>query len=170
MPEGPVIRLATRADAATIHDLVLALAHSRGKTDQVVSRVEDIQRHGFGAEPAFEALIAEVDGQAVGLCLYFDSFSTWDGCRGVYVQDIFVAQAQRGTGLGRRLLAETAARAAGRGGSYLRLAVDAANVAAQDFYAHIGLHYATEDRIYQVRGADFKALAQDRIRSTRSDP
>ncbi len=155
------IRRATEADAGTIHALVLELAAAIGKTGKVASRVEDIREQGFGADPAFEALIAERDGVAVGLCLFFESFSTWDGRRGVYVQDIYVSEAARGLGLGRRLLAEAAAISRARGGSYLRLSVEADNHKAQAFYQRIGLTWSRGERVYQVRGDDFAALAQD---------
>ncbi len=154
------IRRATEADAATIHALVLELAAAIGMTGKVSSRVADIRDRGFGSDPAFEALIAERDGAAVGLCLFFESFSTWDGRRGVYVQDIYVSEAARGLGLGRRLLAEAAAISRARGGSYLRLSVEADNDQAQDFYAHVGLAWSRGERIYQVRGDDFTALAE----------
>ena len=97
---GTTIRRAIEADAGTIHALVIELAAAIGMTGKVASRVEDIRDQGFGADPAFEALIAERDGAAVGLCLFFESFSTWDGRRGVYVQDIYVSEAARGLGLG----------------------------------------------------------------------
>ena len=66
---------------------------------KVASSVADIREQGFGADPAFEALIAEQDGAAVGLCLFFESFSSWDGRRGVYVQDIYISETARGLGL-----------------------------------------------------------------------
>ena len=140
---------------------MIELAAAIGRTGKVASRVVDIRDQGFGADPAFEALIAERDGAAVGLCLFFESFSSWDGRRGVYVQDIYVAEAARGLGLGRRLLAEAAAISRARGGSYLRLSVAAENDQAQAFYQRIGLAWSRSERIYQVRGDDFAALAQD---------
>ena len=155
------IRRATEADAGTIHALVIELAAAIGRTGKVASRVADIRDRGFGPDPAFEALSAERDGAAVGLCLFFESFSSWDGRRGVYVRDIYVAEAARGLGLGRRLLAEAAAISPARGGSYLRLSVAAENVKAQAFYRRIGLAWSRGERIYQVRGDDFAALAQD---------
>ena len=156
----PTIRRATEADAAAIHAMVVELAASIGMADQVSSCVEDIRDQGFGADPAFEALIAERDGVPLGLCLFFESFSTWDGRRGVYVQDMYVAEAARGLGLGRRLLAEVAAISRARGGSYLRLTVEAENDGAQAFYQRVGLAWSDRERIYQVRGGDFAALAQ----------
>ncbi len=155
------IRRASEADAGIIHALVVELATAIGRTGKVASRVEDIRDQGFGADPAFEALIAECDGAPVGLCLFFESFSSWDGRRGVYVQDIYVSEAARGRGLGRRLLSEAAAISRARGGSYLRLSVAAENDQAQAFYRRIGLSWSRDERIYQLRGDDFAALAQD---------
>ena len=155
------IRRAVEADAGIIHALVVELAAAIGMSGKVASSIEDIREQGFGADPAFEALIAERDGAPVGLCLFFESFSTWDGRRGVYVQDIYVSEAARGLGLGRRLLAEAAAISRARGGSYLRLSVEAENHRAQAFYRRVGLAWSASERIYQVRGDDFAALAQD---------
>ncbi len=136
------------------------LAVAIRKPGKVASSVADIRDQGFGADPAFEALIAEQDGAAVGLCLFFESFSSWDGRRGVYVQDIYISEAARGLGLGRRLLAEAAAISRARGGSYLRLSVEAENDQAQVFYKRVGLAWSKNERIYQVRGDDFVALAR----------
>ncbi len=162
---APVIRRATEADAGAIHGLVLDLAESIGLTHKVASSAEDIRSHGFGPEAAFEVLIADWNGAAVGLCLFFESFSRWDGRRGVYVQDLFVSEAARGLGLGRRLLAEAAALCSARGGSYLRLAVDSGNASAQAFYERAGLRWALEERIYQARGDDFAALVESAKRT-----
>jgi ribosomal protein S18 acetylase RimI-like enzyme len=152
------IRAATAADAATIHRMIVALASGMGMAEQIRSRPEDILEHGFGERPIFEALIAERTGVAVGLCLYFSSFSSWNGKRGVYLQDIYVDPAARGTGLGKRLLAETARRAAAQGARFMRLAVDRDNHSARDFYSNAGMVYAGRDCIYKAWDEAFDAL------------
>jgi ribosomal protein S18 acetylase RimI-like enzyme len=158
--EDITVRRAGLADARLVHDLILDLAKSLGAESKVRSSAEDIARAGFGPAPVFEALIAERRGGAVGLCLFFDSFSSWNGRRGVYVQDLYVAEGARGVGLGRRLLAEAAAIVRARGGTYLRLSVDADNAAARDFYERVGLRRASTERIYQVRDREFAELAE----------
>jgi ribosomal protein S18 acetylase RimI-like enzyme len=154
-----VVRRACRADAPAIHALVVELARSRNALDKVVSRVEDIERDGFGEDPAFEALVAEIDGRPVGLCLFFGSYSTWRGQRGVYVQDLVVADSARSLGVGQRLLAEVAAITLARGGGYLRLSVDDDNVRAQAFYERSGLRHSRPEMIYLADEDDFAALA-----------
>ncbi len=60
MAEEIHIRLATAEDAGLIHAGLLKIAVHLGAEGKVTSTVEDIRRHGFGARPAFEVLIAEV--------------------------------------------------------------------------------------------------------------
>lgn len=157
---GIVVRLATELDAATIHSLIVELARATGLRQKVTSRPEHFQRHGAGDRPAFQALIAEQGGKPLGLCLFFYSFSSWRGEIGVYVQDLFVSDEARGSGLGRRLIAETTTLAKKRGASYLRLSVARENMAAQTFYRSIGMSEAGDECIYQAAGPAFDRLAR----------
>jgi GNAT superfamily N-acetyltransferase len=152
------IRPANAEDAENIHAMVFALAESTGMAGMVRSSPDDFRRYGFGEPKCFECLIAEQDGHPLGLCLYFFSFSSWFGKRGVYVQDIYVDSAARGTGLGKRLLAETARRAAEKGAAFMRLAVDKDNHKARAFYEHVGMVQADHDIIYKAWDEDFLAL------------
>jgi len=144
--------------------MIRSLAAGMGMEDQVRSTPQDFLRYGFGDQPCFEALIAEQAGQAgqarqaVGLCLYFCTFSSWAGKRGVYVQDIYVDPTVRGTGLGRRLLAETARLAAAEGAAFMRLAVDKDNLSAREFYTNAGMIHAERDCIYKAWNEAFDAL------------
>ena len=156
MAGGVIIRKATRADAPAIHEMVVALALSTGKMEAVSSVVDDIARDGFGERPAFEAFIALDGEKAVGLALYFPEYSTWRGRRGAYLQDLYVSDKARSAGLGRRLVATLAAEAAREGATYLRLAVDAANVRAADFYERLGFVESREDRMFILKDAAFE--------------
>jgi ribosomal protein S18 acetylase RimI-like enzyme len=153
------VRLATENDAATIHALIVDLARATGLREKVSSKPEHFSRHGAGERPAFQALLAEREGQPLGLSLFFYSFSSWRGELGVYVQDLFVSDAARGSGLGRRLIGETARLATRRGATYLRLSVAKENTAAQKFYRTIGMTEAEDECIYQLTGAAFEQLA-----------
>jgi ribosomal protein S18 acetylase RimI-like enzyme len=155
------IRPAVANDAAAIHGMIQALAAGLGMAGQVSSSPQDFLLHGFGDRPAFEALIAEQDGQPLGLSLYFSSFSSWAGKRGVYLQDIFVDERARGTGLGKRLLVATARRAAEQGARFMRLAVDKDNQLARDFYRNAGMIHAERDCIYKAWNDAFEALQGD---------
>lgn len=160
-PSGIAIRAAVASDAEAIHAALLGIAEAVGGTGRVRSTVEDIRRHGFGADPAFEALVAETDGGIVGLCLFFRSFSTWRGTCGAYVQDLYVAPVLRGRGVGEALLRRLAATARARGWAYLRLSVDAENLGARAFYERLGMAWSRQEHIFTATGAAFEALAGD---------
>jgi GNAT superfamily N-acetyltransferase len=164
MPDQPdsevIVRAATAADAEAIHAMILLLARDTATGRPVSSTPDDFRRFGFSAAPCFQALLAERRGAPVGLCLYFFSFSSWMGKRGVYVQDLFVDDSERGTGLGRKLIAETARRAGEQGAGFMRLSVDRKNLGAQSFYSKIGMERAEYEVIFKAVDAGFEALKQ----------
>ena len=77
-------------------------------------REEDLRRHGFGPDPQFEAILAFLDGEPAGAALFHTRFSTWLGRPGLYLEDLYVTEAARGRGVGRRLMARLAAIAVER--------------------------------------------------------
>lgn len=150
---------ATRDDAPAIHALLRALAVALHRPHDVQSTPDDIARYGFGPSPAFETVIARRDGEAVGLVLYFYEFSTWRGCPGVYIQDLYVDASLRGSGLGRKLLAAVAARAAQRRTRYMRLSVDVGNDEGLGFYGRLGFT-APHEQTLVLEGAHFARLSE----------
>ena len=124
--DGPVsspIRPALASDVARIDALVVDLATYERAAEEVRSTPASLHEALFGPQPAAYALVAEVDGAVVGFALYFRSFSTWEGVHGIYLEDLFVAPEQRGSGLGKALLAALAAIAVERGYARLEWAV-----------------------------------------------
>lgn len=153
------IRMANRGDVDAIHDMILALARATDEEEKVSSDPLDFLRHGFGAEPLFEAMIAERAGEPVGLCLFFYTFSTWLGEPGVFVQDLYVADDERGRGLGRRLMAAVAGYGLERKATHLRLSVYSWNSAAKDFYDRVGMEHRDKEDTYHIGGDAFLDLA-----------
>ncbi|MEX5729811.1 ribosomal protein S18 acetylase RimI-like enzyme [Rhodovulum iodosum] len=133
-----IIRPATEADIDMLDAGLRRL--SEGMGDSHRASVADLRRAGFGPRPSFRALLAEVDGALGGLALFSPVFSTMRGAAGLYVSDLWVAEAGRGQGLGRRLLARAAGEAETLWGArFLRLVVYDDNPAAQRFYRRLGL-------------------------------
>ncbi len=159
-PSAAAIRHATPADAATIMRLVKELARFEGLADQVRMTTEDVLRDGFGARPCFACLLAEIDGEAVGMALYFTTYSTFEGRPNLYVEDLYLAESARGRGLGRKLLARLAAIAVERGCRRLDLAVLDWNP-ARGFYDRLGFRQQSGWLPYRVDGEALIRLAND---------
>ncbi|WP_378946836.1 GNAT family N-acetyltransferase [Mesorhizobium sp. ANAO-SY3R2] len=161
-PVAPAIsiRHATVDDVPILLKAIVALAEHADDADEVACTEDDLRRFGFGENPAFEAIVAEVGGTFAGMCLFFPIFSSWFGRPGVFVQDLFVEERYRGLGLGERLLRHVAGLSRDRGGVYMRLSVDENNGRARDFYERLGLAWSHDQRSYIASGQIFAALGE----------
>ena len=98
-----VIRDAVRGDVPAMFELIKELALYEKAPEQVTNTVEQMYIDGFGENPIFGTIVSEVDGEIVGMALYYYRYSTWKGKR-LYLEDLIVSETMRGRGLGEKLL------------------------------------------------------------------
>jgi len=153
------VRPAIEPDVPTILRFVRELAAYERAPDAVDATEEMLAHALFGAAPAAEALIAEVDRAAVGFALFFPNFSTWTGRRGLYLEDLYVTPAARGAGVGKALLARLARIAVERGYARFEWAVLDWNAPAIAFYRAIGAVGMEEWTVQRLTGAPLARLA-----------
>jgi GNAT superfamily N-acetyltransferase len=116
-----------------------------------------LRRDGFGAEPAYAALIAEtMDGAPIGYALYWLTYITQSAMTGALLSDLYVVPDWRRRGVARALIAATARAASDTGGGYVIWAVDAENEHGRAFYRTI----ATEAAETVVYGCDLREFAR----------
>jgi GNAT superfamily N-acetyltransferase len=129
------VRDATPADLPEIFALVRELAEYEREPDAVVFDADEFAGNLFGDRAVAHALMAETDaGEVAGFAIWFETFSTWRGQSGIWLEDLFVRPDFRRFGLGRALLEELRRRTDGR----VEWAVLDWNEPAQDFYRSIG--------------------------------
>src|SRR5260221_7999731 len=128
------IRIARVEDVPTILGFIRDLAEYEKLLDQVVADEEALVTGLFGARPAAEVLIADVDDAPVGFALFFQSYSTFLARRGLYLEDLFVRPAARGKGVGGALMAACARIAVDRGYGRFEWSVLDWNEPALGFY------------------------------------
>ncbi|HEV7734611.1 MAG TPA: GNAT family N-acetyltransferase [Candidatus Binatia bacterium] len=131
------IRPAVAADVSALADLVRELNAFHGDPVEHCT-AETLLRDGFGQRPAFAVHVAELDGALVGYALYHDAYEPVYAARGVYMSDLMVTAAARGSGAGRALVAAVAAEARRRGASFVGWVSRAWNQDAQAFYRRLG--------------------------------
>jgi GNAT superfamily N-acetyltransferase len=100
------IRFAQPEDAETVHRLIFELAVYEKLTHEVVSTPEDLRRALTGTEPMVEVFLAEISGKPVGFALFFQTFSTFVGRPGIYLEDLFVLPEYRRRGIAMALFVE----------------------------------------------------------------
>jgi GNAT superfamily N-acetyltransferase len=96
------IRKGTKEDMPAVHALISELALYEKAPQEVTNTVADMIRDGFGDQPVFRCLVADVDSEVKGMAIYFVKYSTWKG-KGIYLDDIVVTESMRGKGLGKLL-------------------------------------------------------------------
>lgn len=155
-----MIREATEQDLPAILALVQELADYEQEPDAAVGTVADYQRVLFPrtGSPTAWAHVAEVDGQVVGIAVWFLTFSTWTGRNGLWLEDLYVAPAHRGSGIGRRLLATLAGICTERGYPRMEWTVLDWNTSALEVYRHVGAEPMTGWTTQRLTGDALAAL------------
>jgi GNAT superfamily N-acetyltransferase len=154
-----MIRPARPQDVPAIHRLIRELADYEKSLDQVTATQDDLRRSLFAGQPALFAHVAEHDGAVAGFALWFLNYSTWVGQHGIYLEDLYVTPATRGTGLGRALIAELARICVQRGYGRLEWMVLDWNEPARGFYRSLGAVAMDEWTGHRLAGPALHALA-----------
>lgn len=132
------IRTAVADDAAAIYGLIYELAVYEKEPDAVEATPESLRAQLLEDQPPFECILGEVDGEIVGMALYFQSYSTWRGVPGIYLEDLYVQPDFRGHGYGGALLAKLAAIAVERNFARVDWQVLDWNTPSIEFYESVG--------------------------------
>ncbi len=160
-PSTPVlsIRPATVDDVPLIRALIGELAEYEHLAHAAVATDDGLRDQLFGAHPGAEVLIGEVDGEPAGFALFFHNFSTFLGKRGLYLEDLFVRPAFRGSGLGKHLMATLARIAVQRDCGRFEWSVLDWNAPAIGFYRKLGATGLDEWTVQRLEGDALHALA-----------
>jgi GNAT superfamily N-acetyltransferase len=97
-----IIRKAEKKDLGRLMELIHQLAVFERAPQEMTVTLEHFEESGFGENPVWWALVAEVDGRVEGFALFYIRYSTWKGKR-MYLEDILVSEELRGNGIGKLL-------------------------------------------------------------------
>ena len=154
-----MIRVAVKADAPKILQLIQDLALYEKAPNEAIATLEQIEQTLFSDLPSAFAHVAEVDGEVVGISIWFLNYSTWLGKPGIYLEDLYVDPEHRGKGLGLALLKELATICVERGYERLQWWVLDWNQPSIEFYTSLGAEAMDEWTVYRVSGEALKKLA-----------
>jgi GNAT superfamily N-acetyltransferase len=153
------IRLAKPEDIADIHRLIYELAVYEKAPEQMVATVDQINQSLFKDNPVAFAHVAEVDGQIVGIALWFLNYSTWLGKPGIYLEDLFVQPEYRGHGIGKGFMKTLAQLCTERGYERFQWWVLDWNKPSIEFYKSLGAVPMDEWTVFRLSGDALKKFA-----------
>lgn len=137
------IRPAIAADASTILNFIRDLADYEKLLHEVFADEASIKQSFFCEQPKAFALILEADAKPVGFAVYFYNYSTFLGRHGIYLEDVYVDPACRGSGLGKAVFQYLADKAIAEGCGRLDWSVLDWNEPAIKFYEKLGAETMT---------------------------
>jgi len=155
-----VIRRGTERDVPTILKLIRGLAEYERLAHEMEATPARVRAHGFGRRRYFETIICRRGGKPVGFALYFFTYSTFLARPTLYLEDLFVLPADRGTGAGKALLRALARIAVRRGCGRLEWAVLDWNRPAIGFYKRLGAKLRRQWILTRLTGAPLRRLAR----------
>ena len=153
------IRPAKIKDASLLAGMILELAEYERLAHEAGVTAESIARDGFGPQPKFRAVIAELDGKAAGYAVFFEFYSTFQGRAGLFLDDIFVRPQFRKQGVGQALLAHVARIAWDENYFCVRWEVLDWNTPAIDFYKRLGAVFLDEWKAVMLIGDALQSAA-----------
>jgi GNAT superfamily N-acetyltransferase len=154
------IRAAGPGDVELIFSLIVELATYERAPEQVTGSVKLLSDALFGPHPAAEALIAEIAGEPAGFALFHGTFSTWECRPGIWLEDLYVRESSRRSGVGGALLSRVAAVALERGCARLEWTALTWNAPALDFYEKLGAERMHEWQTHRLEGETLKRAAR----------
>ena len=159
LTDGAVLREARRGDEPGILSCIQALADYEREPDAVENTVEALTETLFGDEPRAFTHVVERDSLIVGIAIWFLTYSTWTGRHGIWLEDLFVDEAERGSGYGKALIASLADVCVERGYSRLEWTVLDWNAPSIAFYRSIGAIPMDDWTTQRLIGDELRALA-----------
>ncbi len=163
MPRLDVDGLMAETRPVTPGDLPLLLGfiHDMAEFERLttLATLDSLREALFDAPPAALAELVLVDGQPAGYFIYFFTFGSMTGRRGLWLDDLFVSAAFRGRGLGRAVMRYLAGVAWRRGCARFEWMVLDWNHAAIAFYKSLGAEVLDDHRVCRLDAAGLAALA-----------
>jgi GNAT superfamily N-acetyltransferase len=160
MPPSPLrIDAVTPGDVLLILDFIRQLAEYEKQPEAAVATEALLHRALFSEAPAAEAVIARWDGAPAAFALWFQTFSTWTGLPGMWLEDLFVHPDYRRRGIGSALLVYLARICRDRGYGRFEWAVLDWNEPALDFYKTLAAVPMDEWTIHRLSGESLQSLA-----------
>jgi GNAT superfamily N-acetyltransferase len=154
------IRPARKEEVGIVLQLIHDLAHYEKAPNEVEATEKELLATIFIDNPKVFCDVVDVDGEIVGMAIWFLNYSTWQGKHGIYLEDLFIRPEYRGHGYGKALLKHLARICDEKGYGRFQWWVLDWNSPAIEFYRSLGAVAMDEWTVYRVSGNALKELGK----------
>jgi GNAT superfamily N-acetyltransferase len=152
------VRPATAGDVRVLLDFFSAMAAFEQLP--LTATEESLRDALFDQAPAAHALLAYVDDRPIAYAIYYFTFSTMAGQRGLWLEDLFIVPEHRRKGIGEALMEHLATIAVSHGCGRFEWIVLEWNAGAMRFYEKLGARVLQDWRICRLDGSELLQLAR----------
>ena len=160
MTENATFCYAQRKDVPLIMEFVRALAEYEKMPELVCATEESLEEWLFDKKRA-EVLLLMVSGKAAGFALFFESFASYPGQGGIYLDDLYVKPEYRGKGYGKALFQRLAQIVKERGGMRIEWLCLKSNFPSIGFYESMGGKQMEMSTTFRLENEALEKLAEE---------
>ena len=161
------IKPATESDVFPLLSMIRELAEFERLARELEVTPDSLRRTLFGARPAAAALLGHVGDEPAGYAVYFQTFSTFVGRPGIFLDDLYVRPPFRKCGIGRALLQQVAKIGLELGGGRFEWITLRWNEKAFRFYRNIGATVMDDWALLRMNGRQVRKLAAATVKATK---
>lgn len=144
------IRKAKKADGKALLNLIDELADFEKLDRPDKSAGKRLLKDSFSKKPVINVLIAEKGPEALGYAIYFFTYSSFRARKTLYLEDIFVSEKSRNSGIGKLFFNELIKIAKKNKCGRLEFVVLDWNVNAIKFYEKLGARHLHDWKTYRI--------------------
>ena len=152
-----LIRDANVSDISTIMELIRLKAEFDGCLDFVEATPKKLEDSLFCENPLAFVLLAEIDGNAIGIATYHQIYSTFLAQCGIWLDDLYIKAEYRRLGIGEALIKRLCEITQKIEGGRIDWIVAVNNTPAMEFYEKMGAKIMQQVRLCRL---EREAIAQ----------
>ncbi|HHX8467416.1 TPA: N-acetyltransferase family protein [Vibrio diabolicus] len=158
-----IIKKATTKEADLLVHFIKKLADYEQLPYDVTVTSDDLRENLLSASSTAEAILLYEEGQPCGFAVYYYTFSTTTGKRGLHLDDLFIEPKYHGQGVGKQVLVYLSKLADKNNCARFEWWALKTNMPAIKFYERIGASQLDELVVFRLNEKEISDLANTEL-------